>query len=327
MRSKRHKQAQKHVGAKDLFSSLADEIILQIFEQLPNDIIFELRKVNKHSVRCANTIMAKRHTVLYIHPSTNSLNQALAICHHPVLGQHIQELVMLWKSMWRDIEKAYPGYRENGTTEASPLPCSALHDPVEGSSTSTRQLKTRDDVVRAEKKAAEDKRVAAKHAEWESRFRAWPSNSTANSYLVDALAKLPKLHKLTFAERVKDGDRALCFNKTAQMIIDSHAHKHATATPIALPRYSDADILFEILESPQLYITAINLGNPLPFTESIHYWPNASGLTSISLTLECGWPLTERSRVYRELLFASRATLEKLQVTVVRNPCRHQKKE
>ena len=326
------------------FSNIADETILQIIQDLPTPDILRIRLACKNVVPACNTTLSKRLTTLYVHPSTGPMRKALEICAHPVFSQEIEEVVLLGKVQWQEIEKAYPGYRRRGTSPVMTVAGDPGFDYSEV-------------------------------LDWQSRFRTWPTvfpglgngseveNAAADSVendmgfdeayraLLDALARLPKLEKLAFAERVdKSG-----FNQVAETALQSHANKCArppayTAylcgakvrdrpdeTKQLCTRRADADVIHGLLLSPRLKFTSLGLGRELPFIENIwrdlclgpqdfSYWHNnhqfgsLSLLTSLELHQDIGWADNVFStRLYRRLIVSSKDTLKRLRLVFVPN--------
>jgi len=143
-------------------TDLPTELLFQVLGKLDNLSVLRLRLTCSAMLPSCDTVVQQRFKILYCHPTAKAMKHALSICNHPVFNQTIEEVVVLGKVVWRDIEKAYPGYRKDG------LRCIP----------STREA------------------LAAETG----RFCFWPDRS--HRILEHALSKLPKLNKLAFAQKV-----------------------------------------------------------------------------------------------------------------------------
>ncbi len=357
------------------FTDLADETLLQVTRQLTTHDLLQLRLVCRHVVPSCNSVLAERCKTLHIYPSPTSLKHVLAICDHPVFSKHIEEVILLGKPMWSEIDKAYLGYR-NGQGESS-----------EAFPVSRRE---RDNLWVTRRYGARSLPPRVPRVEWESRFRAWPfffwsaedhlkhyeehldlgmdfleaseihdklamkvisaqgralPFDKTYSGLVGALAKLPKLHRLSFSWGVHQNHVGRSLNQTKQADIWGPAEEHAASylevgcgfRPSWIPRQSDADVFYGLLTSRRLHFNSASMLSDLPFTEGIPLRSTSDAMLSrpisfekmntlISLTLTfssgqpCMCPEMPRYNVYRTMLTQSQATLQSLRFTLVPYP-------
>lgn len=77
------------------FNRLANELLLDILDHLSLRDVQNARLTCRHLTIAGNTILRDRLTILYLHPSTRGLRQAVEICAHPVFNQAITEVVVL----------------------------------------------------------------------------------------------------------------------------------------------------------------------------------------------------------------------------------------
>ena len=316
-------------------TSLADETLLQILKDVSKNDILNLRLTCSNLVPACSTTLSKRLTTLYIHPWTNSLKRAVDICAHPVLGREIEEVILLGKVLWRDIEQAYPRCRTIPEAEqvvgrrAKELQNAFRPWPVEFPRAKNRsQLENVDFATPSTKEA--DRPASINHSVL--------SFGEAYEPLITALASLPELRKLSFAESC-EGRPA--FNKISQRNIDTYAKEDCTTgqgrTNMApqllsrsgkmLPshrigrRRADADIFFGLLFHPSLNLTSISIQSELPFIGDItaklkEYSPQylVGKLTRIDLAMDCGWPQTVCHTLYFHLLRIPTTSLRRLKL-------------
>ena len=206
--------------------------------------------------------------------------------------------------------------------------------------------------------------------ERQSRFNPWPlyyplprndlnNNGTStelasrvevfdNAYepLIDALVKLPYLHKLSFAESVDK----VGFNQVRQQSISSHANKCAAPVQqnskaqgkrnkkarldsIDEPaRRADAFVLFGLLFNSQLSFTSLRIETELPFVYQVigmlkqnprdlpvQAIDTLANLTDLQLQLDCGWRKPQQRAFYNVLLQTASPNLKRLRMVFVPN--------
>lgn len=111
------KKRSKLPTVADNMATLTDlpiELLFQILGDLDNLSVLRLRLTCSAMLPSCNMVVQQRLKTLYCHPSAKAMKHALSICNHPVYNQTIDEVVILGKVVWRDIEKVYPGYRKHG---------------------------------------------------------------------------------------------------------------------------------------------------------------------------------------------------------------------
>ena len=299
-------------------ASLADETLLQIFKELDSAIITNLRITNSNFTGACNTILAKRNTILYIHPTTSSLRQAVDICGHPIFREHIQEIVLLGKIPWRDIETTIPGVRSSKCAD----------------SITSRSLKGR-------------------FCSWPyrpySRYDIFQNSESIVYYeferayelLLSALASLPSAQAVSFSS----GVQVTGWNRTSQKVIDSHAKKSTLppASRMQQLRHADADAVFGVVSALGPKITSLRLDSDLPFagpaTQALRQLCGGTSagrassallrvggirkLTSIDLVLDIG-TRNEEHALQRGLIACAAPVLQHLKLTLVPQHARAQ---
>ncbi|KAK5696899.1 hypothetical protein LTR17_024187 [Elasticomyces elasticus] len=98
---------------KTNITDLPQEIILKVVEQLDLSILEVLRLRVSHRIflPACTTYLSERLTRLYIYPSKVSLRCVQSICAHPMFSKGIEEIVLLGKVDWKEIESCLRGYR------------------------------------------------------------------------------------------------------------------------------------------------------------------------------------------------------------------------
>ena len=320
------KRLRRHRGKEEKASitDLPDELLLQVQQYLDTQSVLNMRLCRSFMVPTCNTSIQERLKVLYIHPSTNALRTAIDICLHPIFGQEINEVVLLGRSMWQDIEKVYPGYREGGTehktytdtsgwnTRFKPWPPN-LHSVSKGCNV-TAECDVSDDISAKGHNATERNRGALERFE------------RAYKPLIDALTSLPKLNTLSFAEE----PRLPGFNRISEKTIATHARKsaaqHGRGCSLCgdrMEHLADADVFLGLLLDQRLRFTALRQESELPFTELAKwelYLPTPPlVLTDLDVVINCGWPFNHAQDWYRWLIWHSHATLRSLRLTFLHN--------
>lgn len=288
-------------------SNLSYELLLQILKDVPTPSVLKLREACKNAEPACNTVVSERRNTLYIHPSIGSLRKTLEIYNHPVFSQGVEEVVLLGNVDWRIIEEVHPGYRGgNNTEETNPIGRFSAW-PLE--------------FPRAKGLSEEDSNGLSGLSGFEFAYKP----------LIDALAKLPRLHKLSFAESgQKPG-----FNEVAQNTIDSHMHKYINSEHPArlkpMLRRTDANVLYNLLIIPKLKFTSLCLKTELPFTENVigiydydrpqnlheDFARAVSGLTHIELHVNLGWQNAGRHTLDNSLIECASDSLKSLKIVFV----------
>ncbi|KAK3703809.1 hypothetical protein LTR37_014255 [Vermiconidia calcicola] len=316
--------------------SLAHETLLQIVKDVPTKDILSLRLTCRHVAPVCSTILQERVKTLYIHPSNASLKHALEICEHPIFSKYIEEVILLGKPMWREVEKAYPGMRSGADED-----CYYQSLPEYFSRYKPWPLwysdQKGDEKIKADPYLYDLATLDPKELSSTGLF-------IEDTYinLIDALAGLPHLHKLGFADHVAESRRGISFNQTRQATIDAHAHKWAAPpfersidyirkkeTSTYLPaRRSDVEVFYGLLFSRRLHFTSFSQGAELPFVrDQMNYveekrknrpQPYLSSITSftnLELYVDCGWGENDQSVFYTKLMQYSSSTLQSLHLT------------
>ncbi|KAK5137469.1 hypothetical protein LTR08_008447 [Meristemomyces frigidus] len=309
-------------------TGLPHELLFDILDYLPTPDVLRLRQSHSNLTPVCATVLSKRLHCLYINPTIYSLRAAVYICNHATLGREINEVVLLGKVLWRDIEKAWGSYRLVAERHFAQIPEYQrrfrpwpLVFPV-----STAELVKRDH-MRGLAAAGGD---SSGGSLFEDDFEP----------LLTALAKLPKLKKLSFAEQASESG----WNATSETVVTAHVRKVANvqtspSTPgltskerlsdskQATVRWSDADALFGIFAHPQLSISELVLTTEMPFVAQYLWYsshligqsfykiqPKLSGLTSLELHLDHGWKCTKWHVLCRGLVQHSRRQLQRLRL-------------
>jgi len=298
------KKRSKAPLATDGMANLTDlpiELLFQVLGDLDNLSVLRLRLTCSAMRPSCDTALQQRLKTLYCHPSAKAMKHALSICNHPVFSQTIEEVVLMGKIVWRDIEWAYPGYRE-GYSESG-----MFARPAE---------------VRAIRKALDDDA---------GRFCFWPRESY--DALLDALSQLPNLHRLAFAEAADSSG----WNQVSSAIVDAHYHKYSSKDQKASggERLTDADAFYGLLSHPHLTFTSCRLSTELPFADGlieqlipeIEEYGSAEGswnvLETLDIVIDCGWVEIDNDppslKIHRLLLEECRETLQSLNITIKAN--------
>lgn len=297
---------------------LPDELLLRILADFDRLTLTSLRAANSAFVGVCNETLAKQNTILYIHPSTSSLRQAIQICGHPLFKHSIREIALLGKISGRDIELAIPQIRTPGHA-----------DRVTAASARGQFCPWPPALPVA--RGPGDRPAPA-------------SFEVAYAPLLAALAGLPNVRSLTFTSSVE----RLGWNQTGQKLVDSHAKSSAVppATKMQQARYSDADAIFGVASALGASITSLRLDSELPFAgniiRSLHGFrigptgnesvptPLCSAqtkhLTSLDLVLNVG-TLKADHALERGLIGSSASTLQHLRLTLIPQHARAQAPE
>ncbi|KAK3724089.1 hypothetical protein LTR37_001211 [Vermiconidia calcicola] len=316
--------------------SLAHETLLQIVKDVPTKDILSLRLTCRHVAPVCSTILQERAKTLYIHPSDASLKHALEICAHPIFSRYIEEVILLGKPTWREVEKAYPGMRSGADED-----CYYQSLPEYFSRYKPWPLwysdQKGDEKIKADPYLYD---LATLDPTELSSIGLFIDDTYIN--LLDALAKLPHLHKLGFADHVAESRRGISFNQTRQATIDAHAHKWAEPpcerstsyirkkqTSTYLPaRRSNVEVFYGLLFSKRLHFTSFSQGTELPFVRDQMnyvehktknrpqpYLASISSFTNLELYVDCGWGDNDQYLFYTKLMQHSSSTLQSLRLT------------
>ena len=187
---------------------LPDELLLEILDDAPTSDVLRFRQTSRALLPASTTVLRQRLKVLYIHPSRSSLRSAVAICYSD-LSAEIEEVYLIGKTPWQEIRKANDKFWQHfaGRTRAGRRSAILDYFPWPAQ---RRKLKLGTKGISTEQARISERSNTAGH------FFA-----KAYIQLLEALAKLRKVSKLTFASsRDISG-----FNKTSQDNIESYAAK------------------------------------------------------------------------------------------------------
>lgn len=288
-------------------TDLPDELLLQILSDVDPLSVLRFRLSCAGAVRSCNSALQQRLKTIYIDPSMRSLQTALKICEHPMFNEEIEQVTLLGKPMWREIERVDPSYRRHLRVDLSP------------------------------------------HSQYvtlrNSRFRVWPveiysgsvpgakdipSFDEAYGPLIEALARLPKLKRLAFAESVRDPG----LNQASQSTIDAHAHKCALNPRNGQEkRLADAEVFYGLLFNSRLRFDSVRQERELPFIEHVmsklmgeNVSPDSSmnpleSVRRLEISLDCGWDHNRiaASDLYHLLVRYSSKALQQLKITLIPN--------
>jgi hypothetical protein len=338
---KSKRSAKRDLEAKASLYNLADELLLELIRYLDTQDILKVRLTSNCLVGACNSVIQARCKTLYIHPTHTPLRQVQEICAHAFLGKHIEEVILLGRPslMWPRIWFAQ---------HANPRPAYLLG----------RDLERSDSLLPGEP--------------WANRFRSWPlilqktgeerktsSNTTdsevtgvdyelsfdeAYEPLISALFRLPKLHKIAFAEQVSQDSKGASLNQVKQCVINSNAERWAQRlcdhsvvknTNFRRPasRRSDVGVLYGLLTSRRLHFDSFRVECELPFMDAVFVQPDGrhgaiisplslsltEGLQKLDLTLDSGWEANYLHYSYYGLIRHSKSTLKSLRIVYFSN--------
>ncbi|KAF2487955.1 hypothetical protein BDY17DRAFT_21620 [Neohortaea acidophila] len=329
-RPKRRQPATEHAKAAT-FTTLPDEVLLSVVENLEITSVLHLRLTCHSLVPVCATVMRQLLNRLYLHPSPKALANVAHICEHPVFSKYIEEVVVLGQPLWREIEASCPDYRRspNGLVSQS--------------------------IARS------GRPTPGYHSEctWEERFYVWPAMVAKDAdksrvraceerepdcrlrpvleYLVGALRKLPQLSRLAFEEEASGSG----FNQLCAVYISRFAKRLTQAPPKQLPegtnkgtvvakpraRVSDAHVFYGLLLDPRLSFSSVHQGRELPFADvgRIQYHQRIPGspspdpfetITSLDLSIDCGWRRNASHLLYHHLIRQTRVKLRRVKLTL-----------
>lgn len=317
---KKYRQNAQSTSSLPTLARLPEELLLGTVEYLDNDSIINLRRADKNSVGICNEILSLRFSTLYIHPSTSSLKQAAAICDHELFNKRITNVVILGQVPWREVEACHPHVRQSDCTKSLTVSslkgrfCPWPHQPY------------------LEKVASPcvDPHLALPLAE-------------NYAPLLEGLSKLPKLQKLSFAQKVE----ARGWNETRQEEIKEHV-KRCSAPPktdVQRMRYADVDVVFSVLGAMGMNASLLRLDTELPFSQSTvsalrkHCtspcetpkflstgFATVNNLTTLDLTLHIG-VLSNDHWLERGLVACAAPVLQHLKLTLIPQHARAQAAE
>lgn len=93
------------------FVDLPNEMLDKIAQYMDVRSVYNLRQTNKHFAPSCDQYLQKHLTVLYLHPTSNSMKYLLQICESDVHAGGIAELCLLGDPVWDIIMKEFPTYR------------------------------------------------------------------------------------------------------------------------------------------------------------------------------------------------------------------------
>lgn len=299
-------------------ASLPHELVLNVLETADTSDILNLRLIHSNLVGACNDILARRNTILYIHPTVTSLRQALHICAHPRFSRHIEEVVLLGRISWRDMEQVYPRLRDLDCTHnitASSLKGRFAAWPLQPF------------LERGAPQAIDD-------LPFEVGYKP----------LLEALRGLEGLRGISFIQ----GVRRPGWNQTSQKLIGNHASSCALPpkTLAQQMRYAHVDVLFKLVAALGRKITSLQVDGELPFAgptvetlwrmpgaHAQALWPNPPcnsldlsnilNLTSLDLVLDIGTQ-NEQYDLQRTLIARAASNLRNLSLTLVPQHARSQ---
>lgn len=263
-----------------IIQKLADEILVEILKYSSMRDVLTTRLICRRLTAAGNTTLHDRLRVLYLHPSTKTLRQAVEICAHPVLSQSIKEVVLLGgktcpSKKWNSAD----GYC--GWPELFPAPIKAS-----GSSALLWQ-------------------EVAKEGEFRT-----------VELLVRAVSRLPGLNRLTYAVFPEQPGFNLPSRAEREVVLSTSQMERLLAEP---RKVSDLDLLLVFLENchsirefafealnhnalvPRKQLDAIHTGTfPLPTssqfltTITFSFGSSTRFATSSEIGVLIGWPLACR---------------------------------
>ncbi|KAK4956743.1 hypothetical protein LTR10_006271 [Elasticomyces elasticus] len=179
-------------------SDLPREIVLKVVEQLDLSILEVLRLRVSHRIflPACTTYLSERLTRLYIYPSKVSLRCVQSICAHPMFSKGIEEIVLLGKVDWKEIESCLRGYR---TASEEFMWKRFAHYYGSGLFRAWPLSLESDGVPKLPSKSAGNEAVEAVPG---GALMVPSEFEEAYGSLIKALAKLPKLSKIAFAEEM-----------------------------------------------------------------------------------------------------------------------------
>ncbi|KAK5125843.1 hypothetical protein LTR85_012119 [Meristemomyces frigidus] len=297
----RHLRPQPH--SRTIIKEVPEEMILQILScDLSTQDIVNFRRASKKFTPACAELLIKRLRCLYIHPSRSSLRAAHEICHHPWIGQNIEEVVLLGKVLWLDIQRTMPDESMVTADETPQEQTARLPRPWPVAYPKAKD-KTQTIIDGLNSMTLQD---ADFDVDYEPLF--------------DALAKLQCLKKISFAEHVNRPG----WNKTSEAVMNEHAKRMGKAREPELEsnvdlqevekreanwahggeRKSDAQVLLYILSHAKLNFTELAIttelpvgiatrdpeshGNP-PDLRFQRPWAQLSNLTKLELHFDHGW--------------------------------------
>ena len=298
-KSKRRAPTKKSTTILDIPPELLGNIINTY---LSRSEILNARLAHPHfTSECSRALQIQLKRI-YIHPSPRALKATLGICAHPVFSREIEEVVLLGKVDWTEVRMRYSStvrsvYNTWDCDVGSPSSRDFCAWPSEFPC-----------AIMGTQEDAESVRPAAES-------RAEGGKTSPYGPLLDALASLPKLQRLTFAGEVaKPG-----FNQVSKTTIESVAKKAAVGKK---PRtaLADSQILMRILCYANVHIRHLRLDTEMPYIYDYLYAPYTTTaqpllsvisasecLTSVELILDQGWAHTKWQRFCNRILAHARA--------------------
>ncbi|KAK4902898.1 hypothetical protein LTR27_000837 [Elasticomyces elasticus] len=183
---------------KSNITDLPQEIILKVVEQLDLSMLEVLRLRVSHRIflPACTTYLSERLTRLYIYPSKVSLRCVQSICAHPMFSKGIEEIVLLGNVDWKEIESCLRGYR---TASEEFMWKRFAHYYGSGLFRAWPLSLESDGVPKLPSGPTNDKAIEAVPG---GALMVPSDFEEAYGSLIKALAKLPKLSKITFAEEM-----------------------------------------------------------------------------------------------------------------------------
>ncbi|TKA56343.1 hypothetical protein B0A55_13446 [Friedmanniomyces simplex] len=293
---------------------LPAEIHLQILDSGLSVLdILRLRATHSDFTPLCTSTLAEQATRLYIHPSAVSMKRVQKICAHPLLARNVTEVVLLGEVRWKEIDQAWKEYR---TMDEERTRKKTIREEWGGGRFRAWPLLYPTGKVQNDKK-----RSVAAEAE-----AVVPSFGEAYAPLIKALEQLPKLRKISFADRVQGSG----WNQTKRDAISTFARRQSQwpALPdekvkarkfIRITARADAEVLLGLLTCPALpVLTELVLTAELPFVAGLLQEQSTLGrlaqLTSIELHFDSFWMPGTKWHTFCHALLANAKQLQHLKL-------------
>ena len=292
----KHLRRIRRTDTRATFFHLPDELLLQTLYDVDTQAVLYFRLTCADAVPLCNSVLQQRLKRLYLHP--RNLQTALKICAHPVLKQSLEEIVLLGKPMWREIEKAYPEYRKSGQVNL---------------------------------------RRGRQTSRCTTAFRAWLDDNETNQQLIDAIGNLPKLRKLGYAESVRQPGFNQPSQKSIDAYANKCRYQDHGVVPIGSKNgnifesscLTDADMFYALLFESGSRFEFVTVETKLPFIENIlrSIIENDTrdtkiraldSITDLEFALDCGWNENASANLYHDLI-CHMSKLQRLKITLVPN--------
>jgi hypothetical protein len=320
---------ERHEPINTGITSLANELLLQIFAKVTTCDLLNLRLTTKLLTPVCTTLLSQRISRIYLDPSAHSLRNIINVCEHAVFSEKIEELVLLGQVDWLAIEQAWPEYRirseslwsgnsDTGWHKAF-RPWPLFHPTVECQAKSRRS--------RADRPS-----------------NRWHFMETYKP-LLEAIGKLPRLRSVRFERGYKGSgwnywpqnkealSRTTWDGAAMARTQSNNDHSNTAAEPAAA---ADVDVLFGMLMSGAANISTLSITTELPFVgtyvDYLHHEKHfcrsletPSGieslarLTSLELSFDQGWTAYTKWHHFCHALISRTMQLEHLRLVYKHN--------